>query len=208
MSILLNIGSISTSSLVNGPGNRFVIWVQGCSLRCPGCRNKEFLPQEPGHLIDIERLGEVIIKIPDIEGVTYSGGEPFDQAEALYHLSIVLKEHGLSIVSYSGYTYNELRGKNDKYVNLLLSQLDILIDGPYQKDKPTTLLWRGSSNQKVYFFNNRYAIYNDLVDKETSQIELSVSEADGYLTGIFSDDLMNKVKKGLQSYGISLVFSV
>ncbi|MEW6620461.1 MAG: 4Fe-4S single cluster domain-containing protein [bacterium] len=204
MSILLNIGNISSSSLVNGPGNRFVIWVQGCSLMCPGCRNKEFLPQEPKHLIDIQKLADLIIKTTDIEGVTYSGGEPFDQAEALYHLSIVLKEHGLSIVSYSGYTYNELRGKNDKYVNLLLSQLDILIDGRYEKDNPKTLLWRGSSNQKVYFFNNRYASYNDLVDKETSQIELSVSEEKGYLTGIFSDNLMNKVKKGLQVYGINL----
>jgi len=82
---ILNVGKIVKRSRVNGPGQRFTIWMQGCTLRCKGCINKELWSKEPNQLIKVSDLFKRILNTPDIEGVTYTGGEPFEQAEALYH---------------------------------------------------------------------------------------------------------------------------
>ena len=97
--IALNIGKIAPQSKVNGPGVRFAIWLQGCPLRCEGCINKEFWANEPNQLIRVPDLFKMILDAPNVEGVTYSGGEPFEQAEGLYMLSSLLKARGLSIMA-------------------------------------------------------------------------------------------------------------
>ena len=154
----LNIGRLLPRSGVNGPGQRFVVWLQGCAFNCPQCVNQEFLPPKPKTIILTSELYKRIIQTPEIEGVTYSGGEPFEQAKALYQLSVLLKKKGLTIMSYSGYTHDELLERKDIYTKKLLSTLDILIDGRFEVNNTAPLLWRGSRNQKVYFFTKKLSL--------------------------------------------------
>ncbi len=143
-------------SEVNGPGKRAVIWVQGCLRECPGCFNPSSWSFEANQLISIDELVERVTGNALNEGVTFSGGEPFWQAPALAELARRLKAQGLTVMSFSGFTLDELRsptappGACD-----LLEQLDLLIDGPYLKNQaihdPTSLV--SSRNQRVRVFN-------------------------------------------------------
>lgn len=91
-----------------------------------------------------------IMKNPHLKGVTFSGGEPFEQVRPLIKLAKLCKDKGLSVMSYSGYTLEELQGRHDPETDELLSMLDILVDGRYEKDlRNLTLVYRGSENQRV-----------------------------------------------------------
>jgi len=156
---LLNIGEILTRSKANGPGIRSVVWVQGCSIQCKGCTNLKLWSNEISYLIDpIELIHKLKMKAKDIEGITLTGGEPFDQSEGCSVLLQGAKYNGLSTVLYTGYTYRLLQGSQDWNVHKMLSNTDILIDGPFQqsKAKDKCIRWTGSSNQKVNFLTERY----------------------------------------------------
>ena len=203
--IKLNVGKLLPRSKVNGPGERFVIWLQGCSLKCSQCINQEFLSHEPKKTMTVSELYELITSTPNLEGVTYSGGEPFEQAEGLYYLSSLLKKKGMTIMSYSGYTYDELISKNDKYISSLLSTLDILIDSRFEADKAAPFLWRGSRNQKVYFFTERYRHYKDVINCEGVDMELSMDDKVVSFTGNFDRELLLKIAERLRdNYGVLL----
>lgn len=203
--IRLNIGDFEPRSGVVGPGKRFVIWVQGCSLKCPQCINPQFLSHNPKRIMSVSELYKLIIATPDIEGATYSGGEPFEQAKGLYYLSRLLRKKGLTIISYSGYTYEELVRKKDRYTSGLLSNLDILIDGRFEADKAATLLWRGSRNQRVHFLTERYREYENLINREDVAIELAIGSKSVSLTGNFDRRLLGKIKNRLKKgYGVIL----
>ncbi len=151
-------------SMREGPGIRFVIWVQGCSLKCKGCFNPHFWSQHGGSSRDTDSLlHEVIaarIKFPEIEGVTFLGGEPFEQPEALAELSQKLQKLDFSIMVFSGYTLAELKDeKSSQYVSRLnfLSSIDLLVDGRYQQDNvDINRPWVGSKNQEFHFLTERY----------------------------------------------------
>lgn len=203
--ICLNVGDIIPKSRSNGPGERFVIWVQGCSIRCPGCINPQFLSHEANLMMSLARLFEIITESGEIEGVTYSGGEPFEQAEALYYLSVLLKRKGLTIVSYSGFTLDELTSKEDEHVAGLLSTLDILIDGRYETDNSEPLLWRGSSNQRVHFLSERYKDYRDAVCNKELTVEVSLGEDEVSFTGNLSPGILSQIINSLKErHGIIL----
>lgn len=201
----LNIGKLAPSSEVNGPGKRFVIWLQGCNLHCPYCINQEFQSHDAKQIISVLELFDLIASIPNIEGVTYSGGEPFEQAEALYYLSKLLMKNGITIMSYSGYTKDELTRWNSNYVSGLLSTLDILIDGRFEIGNAAPLLWRGSRNQKIYFLTNKYKEYQRDVNLNNIDIECSVNDKQISLIGNINIDLINVIKDKLQeNHGIIL----
>ncbi len=154
----LRVFKILKKTKVEGPGIRFCIWVQGCSKHCDGCYAKESWDKNGGYLIDIEELFEQIKNQKEIEGITFLGGEPFEQAEALSLLSKMIKEINLSILTFSGNTYEELLKKNDIYINELLKYTDLLIDGGFEKDKfDLSRAWIGSKNQRYIFLSNRYS---------------------------------------------------
>lgn len=201
----LNVGAIDVSKII-GPGNRLVIWLQGCSLKCKGCINSEFIPHRINKLIKVEDLFKIISNTSNIEGVTYSGGEPFEQAEGLYKLSKLVKKSGLTIMSYSGYTIEEIRNSKDKFKELLLSTLDILIDGKFEPSKAAPLLWRGSTNQRVYFLTEAYENYKEMVEQLNLQIEFSInSNLDKMsIKGNFNQKLIQEIKHRLENYGIHL----
>ncbi|WP_307806874.1 4Fe-4S single cluster domain-containing protein [Streptomyces sp. FH025] len=158
-----------------GPGERAVIWVQGCPLRCRGCVAEETLPFAPAESgRPVAELVDWLAALPGIEGVTLSGGEPFAQAEALADLLDGLRERRpeLSAMAYSGFRLAALR-RGTPGQRALLERLDVLVDGPYVAARHADLRWRGSTNQTVHLLTPRYAAVAAEPDSSAG-IQLSV----------------------------------
>lgn len=148
----LRVAGIVSESIVDGPGIRFVIFAQGCIHHCKGCHNPATFNLNGGKLIEVETLMNEIKKNPLLRGVTFSGGEPFLQAEAFSEIAKQCHLLGLNVLSYTGYTFEDLVSDFDKHPEWkgLLENIDILIDGPFiEKEKSLMLLFRGSSNQRI-----------------------------------------------------------
>lgn len=146
----LQINNCIEESIVDGPGFRFVIFTQGCPHNCPGCHNPQTHQRTGGTFVETEMLFARIMENPLLQGVTFSGGEPFLQPAALAGLAHKLHAKGLDVVTYTGYTLERLKALNDNGVKALLQETDLLIDGPFQFEKrDLTLPFRGSSNQRV-----------------------------------------------------------
>ena len=153
--VQLRIAQIVTDTEAEGPGRRFALWVQGCSIRCPGCCNPEMFAADKGKLADSAALAAQALAIPGLEGVSLLGGEPGEQAEALADFCERVRGGGLSVMLYSGYTLAELKTKPG--ATRLLSAVDLLVDGRYEQSLPETKRrWLGSSNQKLHFLTARY----------------------------------------------------
>jgi anaerobic ribonucleoside-triphosphate reductase activating protein len=153
----VNVAYLLPRCRVLGPGERFVIWVQGCPLRCHGCHNPDFLTFREIRWYTIEQLLDLIIPLEGLEGITFVGGEPFAQARALADLAAWVRRSGLSVMTYSGFTLTELQADRLPGSSLLLNCIDLLMDGPFQEDLPTRRPWRGSDNQHLYALSSRYA---------------------------------------------------
>ena len=152
----IRLAGIVRESIVDGPGIRFTVFCQGCPHACEGCHNPETHDFAGGKDISIERLLEEIDKDKLLAGVTFSGGEPFCQAEAFACLGRRVKERGLNITVFSGYTLEQLEkmAVERSEVRELLDLTDILIDGPFVKElRDLTLQFRGSNNQRVIDMN-------------------------------------------------------
>jgi len=195
----LNVAAWQARSVVNGPGERFVLWLQGCPRRCPECINPEFLPITPRNLIAVEQMAARILAVTGIEGVTYSGGEPFLQAAPLAVLSAHLQAQGLGIVCYSGYTLQELQNHPDPGVQALLARLDLLIDGPYIQAQTAPLRWRGSANQQLHYLSPRYAAYANSQPAPAAEIELSLDAKGLAVTGFWPEELLWRLKQVLEN---------
>jgi anaerobic ribonucleoside-triphosphate reductase activating protein len=153
-----------------------VIWVAGCSRRCPGCIGEPLRDPAAGEDVLVEDLTRRVLSWPDIEGLTFSGGEPFQQAAALAALcDAVRKERDLTLMCFSGFTLEELRASADPGVQGLLAVLDILVDGPFQRERQRSLLWRGSDNQRVHFLSDRYRHLAPGMDGPGAGVEVHVS---------------------------------
>jgi anaerobic ribonucleoside-triphosphate reductase activating protein len=174
--MFFNINCYIPVSEVNGPGKRFVIWFQGCVHGCENCFNKDLQEQRTEKLYSLDELVKLILDTKDIEGVTFTGGEPFLQYKELLELSQVLKSHSLSIVSYTGFTLEELKKRNDENINNLLGLIDILIDSKYIDNLKTSEKWIGSSNQNIHFLSERYKSLEGRVDFNTNEIEYIIDK--------------------------------
>ena len=146
---MLDLSGIVSDSIVDGPGIRTTVFSQGCPHHCPGCHNPETWEFGCGTKIPVEAVVEIVQSNPLCRGVTFSGGEPFAQAEGFARLAKLLKEQGYEVASYSGYTFEELlEGSEDQ--KDLLEVIDILIDGPFlQEQKSLEIAFRGSRNQRI-----------------------------------------------------------
>ena len=149
----LRVAGLVPDSIVDGPGLRFAVFVQGCPHRCEGCHNPATWNAEGGREMTVD---EVFSRIRDrrewLDGVTLSGGEPFRQAPALAPLARACRALGLPVMSYTGYTWEELNDPASAPAGAaeLLAQLDLLVDGRFELPKRSLLLrFRGSSNQRV-----------------------------------------------------------
>lgn len=145
------LAGVIRESITDGPGMRLVVFVQGCPHRCRGCHNPDTHDFNGGYPVKAERIVEEIDKNPLLAGVTFSGGEPVCQARGLLPVARAVKDRGLSLGMYTGYTYEELSHmrKENPDLSRLMEMLDFLVDGPYiEEERDLTLTFRGSRNQR------------------------------------------------------------
>lgn len=163
---------IQKDSIVDGEGIRSVIWTQGCPHKCLNCHNPGTHNPKGGFSMDLADIKSEIASLKDQDGITLSGGEPFEQVEAIYEVASYAKSIGLNVWCYTGYTFEQLleMGKsNDMYIKAL-EAINVLIDGKFvYKLKSLNLIYRGSSNQRIIdvkesLVNNRVVLiekYNE-----------------------------------------------
>lgn len=189
---LVNLHDFVPRSRANGPGERAVVWVQGCPRRCPGCFNPDTQAFVNRELVSVNELESRILAQENIDGVTFSGGEPFEQASALAELARRLQECGLTVVCYTGYTIEQLWAGNREDWNALLSEVDLLIDGPFIESERCHEPFRGSENQNIIYLSGRISPEN--VEEAHQSAELTLS-LDGSLmaTGFPEMDEINSV---------------
>lgn len=179
----IRINSYIPITKVEGVGARFAIWVQGCSIRCEGCANSHMWNFDGGTSYKICEFIEIIKSYKDrIEGITWLGGEPTEQIQAITKISKVVQEIGLSVILFTGYKYSNL--KENKDFQTLIKYVDILIDGEYEQEKTDySRAWVGSSNQNYYFLTDKYN--KSVISEYKNKIEVRItSENNVIMTGM------------------------
>ncbi len=189
----IRIYHILKNTKTEGPGTRYCIWFQGCRRHCKGCWAVETWDLKGGKEYNVIDILNDIFNTPDIEGVTFLGGEPFEQPEALMFLARNIKQKGLSIVCFTGYKIEYLQ---KKYKNIL-SEIDLLIDGEFiEEEKDFSRPWVGSKNQKYYFLTDRYN--ESILTKYKNKIEINIQKNGKiFINGIGDFD---KLEKNLKMY--------
>lgn len=160
-------------SRVDGPGKRACLFVQGCSIRCEGCAVPWTWDEEGGETVDAGQIIEAIRKGPKVDGVTFLGGEPFDQAAALCEIAREIKKDGLSVVTFTGREIEHIKNSEEPDWLELLELTDLLIDGPFiVEKKDASRPWVGSSNQKYYFLTPRLREYESRLKDIKNRLEI------------------------------------
>ncbi len=148
----IRIAGTANDSIVDGPGIRYTIFTQGCPHHCPGCHNPQTHDFNSGKIVSTELLIDEISQNPLLDGVTFSGGEPFCQTAALCEIAHEVKKSGMNIVTYTGYTFEYLvehSTPENGYMELL-SCTDLLIDGEFLIEQKTLdAEFKGSKNQRI-----------------------------------------------------------
>ena len=146
----IRLAGIVEESIVDGPGYRMAVFVQGCPHGCPGCHNPKTHDPAGGYLADTDAIIAKLGKNPLVRGVTLTGGEPMMQAAALCEIAAAAQAKGMSVWCYTGYTLEALaKERNDDRMRLL-ELVDVLVDGPYiARERSLDLLYCGSRNQRL-----------------------------------------------------------
>jgi anaerobic ribonucleoside-triphosphate reductase activating protein len=190
----VNLAGFLSRSTVNGPGTRAVIWVQGCPIRCDGCFNPDFWSFSPENRVPVHQLADRIIALKNIDGVTISGGEPFAQADALAELGTLVQEADLSVVTYTGFSYNQILQKKRLSWQHLLSVTDILVAGPYIPSLNCKKPLIGSSNQELISLTGKIAFSPKESKDDTEDVEFTVShEGNIIATGFPREHFVRKL---------------
>jgi len=191
----LNLSGYLMRSTVNGPGTRAVVWVQGCPLRCKGCFNQAFWAFSPAHIVPAKELAARILTTKGIDGITFSGGEPFAQAGPLADVAERILDAGLTVVTYSGYTFEQLASCHDSDCCRLLAATDLLIAGPYREDLACRDRYRGSANQQIISLSGRIVPKSVLPEQDQEKtVEFTIAP-DGTVTttGFPPDSLLTQM---------------
>ena len=148
----VRLAGIAYESLVNGPGIRRVFFAQGCKHNCKGCFNPETHSFDKGIVLEIDKLIKDVLENPMITGVTFSGGDPIEQAHSFSYMAKILKNKGLNIWCYTGFTFEQLliMTRSNKKLLELLNTIDVLVDGKFiLEEKSFDVIFRGSKNQRI-----------------------------------------------------------
>ena len=146
----IRLAGIVPESIVDGPGYRLAVFVQGCPHACPGCHNPKTHDFAGGYLSDTDQIIAQMGKNPLVRGVTLTGGEPMMQAEALCEVASAAKAKGMNVWCYTGYTLETLQRENNPARMRLLEHVDVLVDGPYiAHERSLELNYCGSKNQRL-----------------------------------------------------------
>lgn len=204
----LHVACVLDSLRTVGPGKRIGLWVEGCGLRCPGCMSLALKERREESSRTVEDVIDMLVRLaPGHDGVTFSGGEPFEQAEALCLVAQELKARtGLDLMVYTGRNVSELAGGTNAQ-RYLLRLSDIIVDGPYVREKPSRLRWRGSANQSVYLADAGRKYRQVMADERGDEDEVSVHMlADGSMlvSGIPGPGFLEDLTGRLAGRGIAL----
>lgn len=149
---LIRLAGIAENSLVNGPGLRKVFFSQGCTHVCKHCFNPTTWSFTGGKLVNMDELIKQVEYESFLDGVTFSGGDPFQQPQSFAYLAEHLHQLGINIWIYTGYTFEELLqlSKTNPYINKMLYNCDVIVDGLFKEELMSDqIMYRGSSNQKI-----------------------------------------------------------
>lgn len=185
---------------VLGPGNRYVLWVQGCNRACPGCTAQNAWRMEEGTPLSPETLAaEIVASARD--GLTISGGEPMLQAAALYAMleQVHAARPDLGVILYTGYKLEELEGQ--EAAQKLLSHVDLLIDGPYVRELDDGKSLRGSSNQRVILLTERYRDALSLYGSPERSAEVRIRGNELHMIGVVDHDIFFKAETNAKLKG-------
>lgn len=190
----LNIAAFVTNTRALGPGTRAAIWVQGCPLHCPGCIAPEWIPFVSGMRLTVEELLEKL-DLESINGMTFSGGEPMEQAGGLAALArLARRKKDLDLICFTGYQYERLVNNPPNHgVRDLLAQVDVLIDGPFLQAQNNSIGLRGSSNQRVIFLTSRLKEYD--FESGGRKVEITITNGELGLIGIPTPNILSAMGK-------------
>lgn len=165
----VRVHKILKKTKVEGPGVRYCIWFQGCSRHCKGCWAKATWAPDGGKELDAEEILKDILATKGIEGVTFLGGEPFEQPQALEYLAREVKEAGLSVVCFTGGKLEDIKNRE------ILNYIDLLIDGEYKEEEQDfSRPWVGSRNQRYHFLTDRYN--EKILTEYKNKIEINIQK--------------------------------
>lgn len=166
----LQISHFASGVTVLGPGSRTVIWVQGCPFRCAGCIAPEARDPHGGEQVRVHGLVCSITDDLPTEGITFSGGEPMEQAGALTSLVKQIRaKRDIGVMCYTGYRLEHLQQYGNADQIELLKEVDLLVDAPYVAELHADLLWRGSSNQRLLALTDRYRTLVESLGSDTDR---------------------------------------
>jgi len=181
-SLFINLNRLMECTEAEGPGKRFCLWVQGCLRHCPGCCNQEMKELVPHKIISLNELCSSILRsrqVYSIEGITFLGGEPMLQAKSLWKVAKLCQQNDLSVIVFTGYTYNDLLVNDQGIENVsdLLKYTDVLIDGSYIESlRDNVRNWVGSTNQVFHYLTNRYDTSIEMDERYRNVIELEFNQ--------------------------------
>ena len=173
----LEVGFIQAPLTVLGPGRRVGLWLRGCGRGCPGCMSDDLWEARPESRRPVRKLFEELDGLrreTDAAGLTISGGEPFQQAEGLKALLILIQSAGwLDVLIFSGFSMKDLLAAHPWLPTLAAA----VVDGPYEQNRPSRESWRGSAGQKLTLFKADLAeLYKKWQNDEKRKVQIIVSE--------------------------------
>ena len=195
----LRIAHVLPRTAVEGPGLRAAVWVQGCSIRCVGCFNPHTWAARGGREVDTKELAGRLLRDTGTEGVTFLGGEPFDQAAAVSEVARRFRAAGRSVMTFTGHTYETLRDAGRADWQSLLDATDLLVDGPYDRKRPDHHRpWVGSVNQRFLHLTERCW---GRVPEEAAATSMEVRiRPDGtvFVNGMAGDTMLDRLRHTLR----------
>ena len=191
---VLNIAAVSARTRALGPGTRAVVWVQGCPLNCRGCLAPQWIPFAPALRFSPLEIIEQL-DLESIRGLTFSGGEPMEQAAGLAALArLARQKKDLDLICFTGYRYERLlKDPPNAGVPGLLSEIDVLIDGPFIQSLNDSVGLRGSSNQRIIHLTPRLKEHN--LESSTRRVEITVTDGELAFVGIPTPGILSAMTR-------------
>lgn len=187
-----------------GPGRRSVVWVQGCTIHCPGCIVPETWGSAEGTLLDPVDLARSLLDDDPQAGLTVSGGEPSEQPSGVADLLETAHERGRTTWVYTGRIVEDLLASDDPQMLRMLASVDVLVDGRYDADRADARAYRGSANQRTLRLTDAISL-RDATNGAAGRVDLRVDDTGQLLVvGIPAPEFLTKLKAGLQSRGLAV----
>ena len=194
----LNLAAFHPGTDALGPGKRFAMWVQGCPFSCKGCIAPDWIPIKAANQFDPHYFADLIMKIPGLDGITISGGEPMLQAQALAEmLERVHAQSDLNVIVFSGFRYETLlESPPNPFVPVFLKHIDVLIDGLYVEKLNNGKGLRGSTNQRFHFLTPRLKDFD--FASLPRKVEVYLYEGEAFLVGVPNSQFLQAFQKAVE----------